>query len=384
MDGRDSVGGDVSVRAGRPSGGFGHYNRSMSIMHTTGSISEAVGGQLVGPPDLKILELASMDQAGPHSLSFVRDRQFVPAWTTSKAGAALVSDGIEIKNIEEKTRALIYVADADLAMVKVLGMFERKPTEPAVGVHPTAVVDPTAKIAPTARVGPMCIVGARTTIADGCSLMARVTVGEEVTIGPGSVLHPGAVVYDRCTIGAQTILHANVTIGADGFGYRADPQGRGLIKIPHVGTVRIGSGVEIGAGSCVDRGKFGATVIGDGAKIDNLVQVGHNTRIGRCAIICGVTGIAGSVVIGDGVVIGGHVGVADNLTIGRGAKIGAKSGVMCDIPAGETWTGIPAAPHREQMRTWSAVKRLPEMMRELRKRGFGDDEDHSRGFGGGH
>jgi UDP-3-O-[3-hydroxymyristoyl] glucosamine N-acyltransferase len=330
-----------------------------------------------------IADLASMDQAGPRSLSFIRDRGYVTSWATSKAAAALVSEGLEVRNTDDQTRALIFVADADLAMVKVLGMFERKPVGPAVGVHPTAVIDASAKIAPTARVGPFCVVGPGSVVGDHCTLMARVTLGAEVALGPGTILHPGVVVYDRCSIGAQTTLHSNVSIGADGFGYRPDPQGRGLIKIPHVGTVKIGSGVEIGAGSCVDRGKFGATVVGDGAKIDNLVQIGHNCKIGRCAIICGTTGIAGSVTIGDGAMVGGAVGITDNVTIGAGAQIGAKSGVMCDVPAGETWTGLPAAPHREQMRMWSAVKHLPEVMRELKKRGLGGEQG-SRGFGGGH
>jgi UDP-3-O-[3-hydroxymyristoyl] glucosamine N-acyltransferase len=243
------------------------------------------------------------------------------------------------------------------------------------------VVDPTAKVSPTARIGPFCVVGARTVVSDHATLVSRVTLGADVAIGPASTLFPGVVIYDRCSIGAHTILHANVTIGADGFGYRPDPQGRGLIKIPHIGTVEIGNGVEIGSSTCVDRGKFGATVIGDGAKIDNLVQIAHNCRIGRCVIICGQSGLAGSVTVGDGAMMSGGVGVTDGINIGAGAKIGAKSGVMCDVPAGETWTGLPAAPHREQMRTWSAVKKLPEVLRELKKKGV-ESVLGSHGFGG--
>ena len=352
----------------------------MSTTHTSGSIAQAVGGRLVGRGDLAISDLASMDQAGPGSLTFIRDAGFASKWGAAKAGTALVSERVEVKGHDEHARALIYVADADLAMVRVLAMFERKQEGPEAGVHATAIVDATASIAATARVGAYCIIGARSVIADHVTLMARVTIGAEVAIGPGSTLYPGAVIYDRCTIGAQTILHANTTIGADGFGYRPDPEGRGLIKVPHVGTVRIGNGVEIGAGSCVDRGKFGATVIGDGAKLDNLVQIAHNARVGRCAIICGLSGLAGSVTVGDGAQIGGAVGVTDSVNIGAGAKIGAKSGVMCDVPAGETWTGLPAAPHRKQMRTWSAVKHLPEVLRELRKRGLESGDQGSRGF----
>ena len=335
--------------------------------HTTGSIAQAVRGRLVGRDDLPITDLAGLEQAGPASLTFIRDRDFAGKWSASRAGAALVSEQLEIPGHNIAARALIYVADADLAMVKVLGMFERKQESPSLGIHPTAIVDPSAHVAPTARIGPFCIVGARTVIGEHCTLMGRVTLGADVSLGSGATLFPGVVVYDRCSIGAQSILHANVNIGTDGFGYLPDPQGRGLIKIPHIGTVEIGSGVEIGAGSCVDRGKFGPTIIGDGTKLDNLVQIAHNCRVGRCVIICGNSGLAGSAVIGDGALIGGAVGIIDNIHIGAGAKIGAKSGVMCDVPAGQTWTGLPAAPHMDQMRTWSAAKRLPDLLRAVRK-----------------
>lgn len=364
----------------------------MSTTHTTGSIAQAVNGRLVGRADLAIADLAALDQAGSQSLTFIRDKKFAVQWAGSKAAGALVTEGMTVPGHDEAGRALIYVADADLAMVKVLGLFDRGPERPPVGIHATSIVDPRAEIAPTARVGPLCIIGPGTKIGDHATLMGRVTLGAGVSIGAGSVLHPGVVVYDRCTIGMQTVLHANVSIGADGFGYRPDPQGRGLIKIPHIGTVQVGNGVEIGAGTCVDRGKFGATIIGDGAKLDNLVQIGHNARIGRCAIVCGVSGIAGSVTIGDGAIIGGHVGIADNLTVGAGAKIGAKSGVMCNVPAGEIWTGLPAAPHREQMRAWSGTKRLSDLIRDVhqlieaaREAGWQLDEidsRQSRGFGG--
>jgi UDP-3-O-[3-hydroxymyristoyl] glucosamine N-acyltransferase len=355
----------------------------MSTQYTTGTIAAAVEGRLVGRGDIAITGLAGLDQAGPGGLSFIRDKGFAGKWKTSKASAALVTEGVEVDGHDNGSRALIYVKSADHAMLKILNALAWKAEVPATGVHPSAVIDPTAKIAATARVGAMCIVGARTAVGDGCVLVSRVTLGADVAIGPGSTLYPGVVIYDRCSIGAQTILHANVSIGADGFGYVPAPDGRGLLKVPHIGTVKIGNGVEIGANSCVDRGKFGATVIGDGAKIDNLVQVAHNVTIGRCAIVCGVTGIAGSVTIGEGAIVGGHVGVADGFTIGAGAKIGAKSGVMSDVPAGEVWTGIPAAPHREQMRSWSAVKKLPEVLRELKKRGV-EGPEGSRGFDGGH
>ncbi len=235
------------------------------------------------------------------------------------------------------------------------------------GIHPTAIVDPSATIGQGVHIGPHCIIGANTTIGDGVALVAQVYIGAEVSIGAISRLHPGVRVLDRCSIGSACELWPNVVIGSDGFGYVPSPDRRGLLKIPHIGTVEIGDGVEIGACSCVDRGKFGATTIGAGTKIDNHVQVGHNTQIGRGCIICGMVGIAGSVIMGDGVIVAGHSGIADGHTVGAGAVISAKAGVMCDVPPGETYFGTPAGPHKDQMRSYAALRKLSDHMREINR-----------------
>lgn len=341
--------------------------RAPSHRHTTGEIAAAVGGTLRGPADLSISDLAAVDQAGEGSLTFIRSAKFAAQWPASKAAAALVTRGVEVSGHDPSRRALIIVDNADLAMVRVLTAFEPSRHHPETGIHPTAIVDPSAKLGRGVRVGPFCVVGPETQLGDGVTLHTRVTIGAAVRIGPGSTLFAGVIIYDRCSIGAQTILHAGVVIGADGFGYVPDPQGRGLVKVPHIGTVEIGNGVEIGANSCVDRGKFGATTIGDGSKIDNLVQVGHNVRMGRACVVCGMTGIGGSVVIEDGVIIAGHVGVQDGRRIGARATISAKSGVMADVPAGEAWFGTPAGPHKDQMRSFAALRKLSEHLRDIRK-----------------
>jgi UDP-3-O-[3-hydroxymyristoyl] glucosamine N-acyltransferase len=335
--------------------------------YTTGSIAAALKAELLGPADLPITGLQSIDQAGPGSLTFVRSEKFAHHWVMSKATAALVSRGIALSGHDPKTRAVIVVPDADLAMVEVLKLFLPPEHRPDPGVHPTAVVDPTARIGHGVRIGAYCVIGPRCVVGDGVVLHPRVTLGAEVAIGPMTVLHPGVVIYDRCTIGGQCILHGNVTIGADGFGYRPDPQGRGLVKIPHIGGVTVGHQVEIGAGTCIDRGKFGQTTIGDGTKIDNLCQIGHNVRIGRACVVCGVTGIGGSTTIGDGVIIAGHVGIKDGVTIGPRATISAKAGVLTDVPAGETYFGTPAGPHKEQMRAYAALRKLSDHLRAFKK-----------------
>lgn len=339
------------------------------IQYTTGMIAHALGGQLIGRADLAIGDVAGLEQAGPTSLSFIRSGKYAAMWTRSRAPAAIVTRGVDVPGHDPAARALIVVENADLAMIKLLEIAAQAlPLHaPTAGTHPAAIVDPSAKIAPSARIGAGSVVGPRSVIGEGVVVMPRVTIGADVVIGAGTILHPGVVIYDRCRIGAQCLFHGNVVIGADGFGFVPDPQGRGVIKVPHIGTVEIGNGVEIGSCSCVDRGKFGATRIGDGTKIDNLVQVGHNCDIGRSVLICGTTGIGGSVSIGDGVVIGGCTGVVDNVKIGAGARIGAKTGVLNNVPAGETWTGLPACPHRQQMRTWAAVRKLPDVLRALKR-----------------
>lgn len=339
-----------------------------------------VKGELIGPPDLVIRGLTALDQsADDGQLGFIRSGKFAAQWAGSRASAALVSKGVEVPGHDPSRRALIIVENADLAMAHVLGMFEPKLHQPGPGVHPSAVVDPSAQLGQGACIGPFCVVGPRARIGDGAVLMARVTVGADVKIGPLTTMHPGVVIYDRCVIGAKCILHGNVVIGADGFGYLPDPQGRGLLKIPHVGLVEIGNAVEIGACSCIDRGKFGATTIGDGTKIDNHVQIGHNARIGRACIICGMCGIAGSVVLEDGVILAGSVGVIDGKRIGARATVSAKSGVMDDIPAGETWFGTPAGPHKDQMRSYVALRQLSKFLREVKRQA----REAARGGGSG-
>lgn len=337
--------------------------------YTTGMIAQAVGGELIGPADLPIADFGGLDQAGPRTMSFIRSRKYALQWSGSKAAAAVVTKGLEVPDHDPKTRALVVVPDADLAIITLLELAARQLPQhvPSAGVHPTASVDPTAEVSPSARIGAYCAVGPRCKIGDGVVLQPRVTIGANVTIGPQSLLNTGVIVHDRCVIGAQCVLYSGAVIGSEGFGYRPNPKGPGVIRIPHIGAVVLGNGVEVGSNTCIDRGKFGATSIGDGTKIDNLCQIGHNVRIGRCCIVCGMTGIAGSVVVGDGVVIGGQAGLSDNLTIGAGAQIASMSGVVTNIPAGEVWSGRPAGPHKDMMRAYAALRHLSDHLREHKR-----------------
>jgi UDP-3-O-[3-hydroxymyristoyl] glucosamine N-acyltransferase len=340
---------------------------SLTGEHTTGSLAALLGAELIGPAHLTIDHLETVDRAGPGALTFIRNGAFAAEWASSRATAALVSRGVDVPGHDASARALLVVPDADLALITVLELFApaKAPVEP--GVHSSAVVDPSASISPGASVGPCCVVHAGAVVEHGAVLVSGVTIGAESRVGRGTVLHPGAVVGDRCRVGEHCILHAGVVLGADGFGYRPAPVGAGVVKIPHIGIVELGNHVEIGANSCIDRAKFGATVIGDGTKIDNLVQIAHNCRIGRGCLICGKCGLSGSVTLGDGVILAGGVHVADNLSLGAGARVAANGGVINDIPAGETWLGLPAMPAGEGTRNYAAFRKLAELARTVRK-----------------
>ncbi len=329
--------------------------------------------KLYGPDDVRVTGVAPLDDAGPQHLAFVRSENFLRKWSEGRSGITLVSaslvegeSGAPLR--EPGARAVVAVPDADLALVALLRYAEGMLPDghPAVGVHPQACVDPSAKLGERVRIGPFVQVGAGAEIGDDTVLRAGAVVGERSRVGRSTVLYEHVVVGERCAIGSETRIHAQTSIGADGFGYRPPVPGGALgpfpIKIPHIGTVVIGDHVEIGANSNVDRSTFNATVVGDGTKIDNLVQIGHNCVIGAGCIICGCCGLAGSVTLGNGVTLGGRVAIADGRTIGDGATIGAGSGVAHDVPAGETWLGAPARPGKHFLRTVSTIDQLVELL----------------------
>lgn len=335
---------------------------------TTGELAQRLGAELVGPGDLVIRRVDALDHADGATLTFIRDEGYAGAWAGSAAAAAVVTRGITPDGHDDATRALLMVDDADRAMLSLLELLTPAHHDPAPGVHPSAVVDPEAELGEGVRVGPGVCIGPGTRVGAAAVLGPGVCLGAGVAVGDGCDLRAGVVVEDRCVLGRGVIIHPNTVIGADGFGYRPAEDGRGVVKIPHAGWVEIGDEVEIGACTTIDRGKFGPTVVGDGTKIDNQVQIGHNCRIGRGCIICGAAGIAGSVEIGDGVTVGGGAGIRDNLKIGPGASLAAFVGLMHDVPAGETWLGAPARRFDGAMRDFAAARGLSETLRGIGKR----------------
>ncbi len=325
---------------------------------TIQEINDVIQGELIGYTDQLISGPEQIDEATSQHITFIGNRKFVKKWSTSKASAAIVNKNLNVE--VEEGRALIKVKNADLAMAQVLALFAPDPPSFDNAIHPSAVIDGSAKIGAGCRIGANCYVGKNVTLGANCTLYANSTILDETTVGENTVLWPGTVIRERCIIGKNCIFHNNVSIGADGFGYRPSESGHGLVKIPQIGNVVIGNDVEVGANSCIDRGKFSSTSIGDGCKIDNLVQIGHNSKMGRFCIMAGASGLAGSVTLGDGVIIGGSASIKDHTTIGSGAIVGAGSGVTGDVAPGKKVLGYPAVEYRDALKQWVFLKKAIE------------------------
>jgi UDP-3-O-[3-hydroxymyristoyl] glucosamine N-acyltransferase len=320
------------------------------------TISEKLNGVLTGNAALTITGPEELSQAKENQITFIGSKKFAKAWEASHASAAIVSEDVMVEPGDG--RAIIKVKNADIAMSQVLEMFMPDAVVFEHAVHPTAVIHPTANIGENCKIGAHCYIGKNASIGAHSVLYPNVTILDEVSIGQHTQIWSGTVIRERCVVGSYTLIHTNVSIGADGFGFRPAPDGKGLIKIPHIGNVVIGNGVEIGANSAIDRGKFSATYIGDGSKIDNMIQIGHNSKMGRCCIMAGASGLAGSVTLGDGVVIGGGARISDHVTLGNGVSVGGNSGVINDWPDGAKVLGYPAVEARDALRQWVVLKKL--------------------------
>ncbi|WP_139958836.1 UDP-3-O-(3-hydroxymyristoyl)glucosamine N-acyltransferase [Flavicella sediminum] len=324
--------------------------------YTITEINALLQGELIGYTSHNIEGAEEIKKANQNHITFIGCNKYAKFWKDSEAAVTLVHTNINIEPGEN--RAFIKVKNVDLAMAKILELFQ--PSTPVfdVDIHATAVVHETAILGKGCKIGANCYVGKDVELGDHVILYPNVCVFDETIIGAHTVVWSGTCIRERCIIGSHCIFHTNVSIGADGFGYRPSEDGRGLTKIPQIGNVIIGHYVEIGANSCVDRAKFSATIIGDGCKIDNLVQIAHNSIMGRSCIMAGHSGLAGSVTLGDGVIIGGSASIKDHTTIHSGAKVGAGSGVIGDVEAGKTVLGYPAQDARDMLKQWVAIRRF--------------------------
>ncbi len=324
-----------------------------------GEIARRLNGELAGDPKVRITGVQSVDDARAGDITFITDRAYASRWPQCHAGAVIVSRGIDLPD-DARGRPVIRVEDATLGSFDVLGMFAPDAHRPSAGIDPTASVSASAMIGVGAAIGPHVSIGPGSVIGDRTTLHPGVRIGGDVSIGSDCEIHGNVVIRDRVSIGNGVCIHQNASLGADGFGYRPAPDGSGLVKAPHIGTVVIEDDVEIGAGTCIDRAKLGETRIGAGTKIDNLVQIGHNCRIGRCCVIAAQTGLSGSVTVEDGAMIGGQVGIAEHRTVGQAGRIAAQSGIMWDVEPGTEVMGSPAGPLREFLRMHATLRTLSD------------------------
>jgi UDP-3-O-[3-hydroxymyristoyl] glucosamine N-acyltransferase len=323
-------------------------------------IAALVEGRLVGDGAARVASVAPLDRAGPDDISFLASGKYLAAFTASRAGAVLVTAEHETT---PGPAVRIVVTDPHKAMLRVVHALYPPATLPA-GVHATAHIGTGARLGDGTAIGAHAVVGAGARLGARVIVMESCVIGAGVAIGDAAVLYPHVVCYPGTSIGARAILHAGVRLGVDGFGYSQSAQGTHE-KIPHVGRCIIGDDVEIGANSTVDRGSVDDTVIGDGTKIDNLVHVGHNCRIGKRCLIMAQVGLAGSARVEDDVILAGQAGIGGHITVGTRARIGAQSGVIGDVDAGATVSGFPARAHRDVMRAAAALHRLAAIVDEI-------------------
>jgi UDP-3-O-[3-hydroxymyristoyl] glucosamine N-acyltransferase len=311
-----------------------------------------------GNGDLEITGVAPLESAGPRELAFVGSRKAAAGAHLSGAGCLLVHPDFP------QGRTLIRVADPRGACATVIGLlFPAESTQP--GVHPTAAVAESAEIAASCAVGPYATIGAGTRVGERSRIGAGCRIGEDVRIGDECILHANVTIYNGVTLGNRTLLHSGVVLGADGFGFVL--RGDHYEKFPQIGRVEIGDDVEIGANTCVDRAALGTTQIGDGSKLDNLVHIAHNCRIGRHVVIAAQTGLSGGVVVEDYAVIGGQVGIGDKARIESGAVLGSGCGILTSkiVRKGQVVWGTPARPLKEHLEQLANLARLPELREEV-------------------
>jgi UDP-3-O-[3-hydroxymyristoyl] glucosamine N-acyltransferase len=327
---------------------------------TASAIAKLVDGALSGDGTATVDSVASLDRARAGQLTFCGSSKYAPLLADTKASVVLLAPDVATSPTAASAR--IVVPKPQEALVSLLPALYRQRVR-VPGVHESAVIGRGVRLGDDVSVGPFVHIGDGAVIGDRTSIGAHCTIGAGVSIGADTTIYPSVTLYSGTQLGSRVSIHASAVIGSDGFGYISGTSGHA--KIPHVGRCIIEDDVEIGAGTTIDRGSIDDTVIGAGTKIDNLVQIAHNVRIGRLCLIASQAGISGSVRIEDGVVIGGQAGFQGHHTIGKGARIGGQSGVFADVPAGETWSGYPARPHKESLRATAALFRLAGMLRPL-------------------
>jgi len=335
--------------------------RKDAEMKTLEQLAELVDGQLVGDANLELRDVGTLQSALNDEITFLRSARYTDQLAESSAAAAIVPLGFTPLN----DLPHIQVADPETAFTEIASSYRTGVRRKRIGAHARAFVSATAVIDEDVSIYPGAFIGDHVHIGKGATIYPNVCIMERCKIGANVSIFPNAVLYEDTQIGDDTIIHAGAVLGGFGFGYASNREGHKLCN--QIGYVEVGSNVEIGCNSTVDRGTYGATRIGNGSKLDNLVQIGHNCQIGEHNMFCAQVGIAGSSVTGSFVVMAGQVGISDHIAIGDRATLGAQSGVMHDIGAGQTLVGSPALPVRKMMQVYAVQSRLPELRSSIKQ-----------------
>ncbi len=323
-------------------------------------LADSLGATLLGDGSVEIVGIAGIEEAIPGQVTFVANRKYAALARTTQASAILVEP-----DFPQLSTPTLRIANPYLAYAKTIEFFYKPPAvDPSV--HPTAVIAPTAQIGRNAHIGAYVVIGEQVIVGDNAVIHPHVVIYPHVSIGANFLAHAHAVVREHCRLGDSVILQNGAIVGADGFGFASTPTG--WHKIVQSGPAILEDDVEIQANACIDRASIGETRIRAGAKIDNLVQVGHGSTVGENTLLCAQVGLAGSTVVGKNVILAGQVGVAGHCTIGDGAIATAQSGIPNDVPAGKTVSGYPAIDNRQWLRSVALFNRLPELLRSLRSR----------------
>ncbi|MCH7590148.1 UDP-3-O-(3-hydroxymyristoyl)glucosamine N-acyltransferase [PVC group bacterium] len=320
-------------------------------------IAELVDGHIQGDENLTIYGVANIEDASAKYITFATDSEHLEKAEQTEASAIIVPE-----EITSSKKAILRVKNPRLAIAQVINIFH-PPPKPVPGIHPKAVIGQNTKIDPSAFIDAYSVIGSDCQIGPESIIYSHVTIRDQVQIAANCIIHPHVTIYPKCIIASNVILHAGVVIGSDGFGYVEKDSIH--YKVPQVGNVIIESYVEIGANTCIDCATMGSTVIRQGTKIDNLVQIAHNNQIGKNCIIISQTGISGSVQLGENVVIAGQVGIKDHVKIGDRAMVIATSVVSNDLEGRQIYAGVPAKPFSEAKRRWASIALLPKFMKKL-------------------
>ncbi len=323
-----------------------------------GELASRLGAELRGNADLEITGVKGIEEAGPSEITFVANPRYTALARTTRAAAVLVDP-----DFQDITAATLRINNPYHAFNRALGIFYQPPAYPP-GIHPTAVIDPTAQIGSNAHIGAYVVIGPHVRIGAQATILPHVVLYPGVEIGARFFAHAHSVVREYCILGDDVTLENGAIIGGDGFGFSKNEQGH-WVKIPQSGPVRIGNRVDVQANATIDRATVGATEIGNGTKVDNLVQVGHGSRVGQDTLVCAQTGLAGSSVIGNNVILAGQVGIAGHCSVGDGVILTAQSAVSHDVPPGKMISGSPGFDNRVWLRAVTIFQRLPELLKRL-------------------